>query len=74
MNVTNPLGPVDAEADDLADKNVTSLILEVPIACLTTGKRTPVIGAWTTRAACHAIGSNGLDEWATRCRGSAPRS
>ena len=40
VNVTNPLGPVDAEADDLADKNVTSLILEVPIACLTS-KSTP---------------------------------
>jgi hypothetical protein len=47
VNVTNPLGPVDAERDDLADKNVTSLILEVPIACVA-GKRGPVIGAWTT--------------------------
>lgn len=43
---TNPLGPVNAEADSLADKNVTSLILEVPINCLTAGD--PVIGAWTT--------------------------
>ena len=34
VNVTNPLGPVDAEADDLADKNVTSLVLELPIACV----------------------------------------
>jgi hypothetical protein len=47
VNVTNPLGPPDAEADDLADKNVTSLILELPISCLT-GPRGPVIGAWTT--------------------------
>jgi hypothetical protein len=44
---TNPLGPPDAEADDLADKNVTSLVLEVPIACLTNGTE-PVIGVWTT--------------------------
>jgi hypothetical protein len=44
---TNPLGPVDAEKDDLADKNVTSLILEVPIDCLTNGTE-PVIGGWTT--------------------------
>jgi len=43
----NPLGPVDGEEDDLADKNVTSLILEVPISCLTNGTE-PVIGAWTT--------------------------
>ena len=44
---TNPLGPVNAERDLLADANVTSLILEVPVACLTNGSE-PVIGAWTT--------------------------
>ncbi|MGZ9030359.1 MAG: DUF4331 domain-containing protein [Burkholderiaceae bacterium] len=33
--------------DDLADKNVTTLALEVPIACLTAGSE-PVICAWTT--------------------------
>ena len=43
---TNPLGPVDGEQDVLADKNVTALILELPIAFLTAGD--PVIGAWTT--------------------------
>lgn len=43
----NPLGAVDAEPDDLADKNVTSLILEVPIGCLKI-QGEPVIGAWTT--------------------------
>ena len=43
----NPLGPVDGEADDLADKNVTAFVLEVPIACLTQGKG-DVIGGWTT--------------------------
>ena len=32
VNVTNPLGAENAEADDLADKNVTSFVLEVPIA------------------------------------------
>lgn len=36
-----------ATADNLAKKNVTSLILEVPIACLTENKG-PIIGAWTT--------------------------
>ncbi len=35
------------EKDDLADANVTSLIMEVPISCLTRGAD-PVVGAWTT--------------------------
>lgn len=47
VNYGNPLGPRDAEPDSLADKNVTSLVLEVPIACLVSGAG-PVIGAWTT--------------------------
>ncbi|GGX57818.1 DUF4331 domain-containing protein [Saccharospirillum salsuginis] len=50
---TNPLGARDAETNDLADKNVTSLALEVPIECLTGTAKTetnedPIIGAWTT--------------------------
>jgi len=50
---TNPLGPVNGETDDLADKNVTTLALHVPIACLLNGivgatGTEPVIGAWTT--------------------------
>ncbi|HEX4966483.1 MAG TPA: DUF4331 domain-containing protein [Thermoanaerobaculia bacterium] len=47
VNIANPLGPRDAEPDALADKNVTSFILEVPAACLTRGTN-PVIGGWTT--------------------------
>ncbi|HLE84545.1 MAG TPA: DUF4331 domain-containing protein [Thermoanaerobaculia bacterium] len=47
VNIANPLGPRDAESDDLADKNVTALALEVPIDCLTAGAN-PVIGGWTT--------------------------
>lgn len=43
----NPLGPVDGARDSLADKNVTSLILEVPIALLKNGND-PVIGCWST--------------------------
>ena len=31
---TNPVGPRDGETNDLADKNVTTLALEVPISCL----------------------------------------
>jgi hypothetical protein len=44
---TNPVGPRDGEPNTLSDKNVTSLALEVPIACITNGKD-PVIGGWTT--------------------------
>jgi hypothetical protein len=47
VNVTNPLGAPDAEADDLDDANVTSLILEVPVSCLASGG-SPVIAGWTT--------------------------
>ena len=46
VNIDNPIGARDAESDDLADKNVTSLVLEVPISCLTGDG--PTIGAWTT--------------------------
>ncbi len=46
---TNPLGPENAEIDDLADKNVTSLILEIPKSYLVAaGSLDPVIGGWTT--------------------------
>ena len=37
----------DAGTDDLKDKNVTSLELEVPTSCLVAGGD-PVIGGWTT--------------------------
>jgi Domain of unknown function (DUF4331) len=46
---TNPLGDRNAERNDLADKNVTTLALEVPASCLTAGGQ-PVIGGWTTAA------------------------
>ena len=42
----NPLGPENGEENTLADKNVTTLALEVPISCLVAGD--PIIGAWTT--------------------------
>lgn len=49
---TNPLGGRNAERNDLADKNVTSLALEVPTSCLTgtaaNSNNQKVIGAWTT--------------------------
>lgn len=52
----NPVGPRDGQPNTISDKNVTSLVLEVPISCLTNGKD-PVIGGWTT-----AILHEG-DEW-----------
>ncbi|MEO1595077.1 MAG: DUF4331 domain-containing protein [Pseudomonadota bacterium] len=44
---TDPVGPRDAEANDLDDKNVTALVLELPTSCLSNGSD-PVIGGWTT--------------------------
>jgi hypothetical protein len=42
----NPLAESAAE-DLLADKNVTAMILEVPITCLA-GRNSTIIGGWTT--------------------------
>ncbi|EGF30219.1 hypothetical protein IMCC9480_1873 [Oxalobacteraceae bacterium IMCC9480] len=52
INIKAPATAFDSNAeraghDDLADKNVTSIELEVPTVCLTNGTE-PVIGAWTT--------------------------
>ena len=57
----NPLGPVDGAENVLADKNVTSLAVEVPIACLTSGAD-PVIGAWTT-ASERMSGDDEPEDW-----------
>ena len=48
INYAHPVGEQFANSgrDDIADKNVTSLILEVPTKCLVA--RDPVIGGWTT--------------------------
>ncbi len=51
VNISNPVGDRDVEVDVLRDANVTSLVLEVPIACLTdpaANPAEPVIGSWTT--------------------------
>lgn len=42
----NPLGPRNSRSNTIGDKNVTSMALELPIACVTDGD--PVVGAWTT--------------------------
>ena len=49
INNANPVGEqfANSRLNDLADKNITSLAVEAPIACLTAGND-PVIGAWTT--------------------------
>lgn len=44
---TNPVGPPDGEPNQLFNKNITTLAMEVPISCLTAGNE-PVIGAWTS--------------------------
>ena len=46
MNL-DPLGNPDGKRSDTADKNITSLALEVPTDCLTDGGG-EVIGGWTT--------------------------
>lgn len=49
VNFSNPVGEQFANAGKniIDDVNITSLILEVPISCLTAGSD-PVIGGWTT--------------------------
>lgn len=52
INIKAPATAFDPNAEkaaqnSLADANVTSIELEVPIACITNGSE-PVIGAWTT--------------------------
>ncbi|MES2918498.1 MAG: DUF4331 domain-containing protein [Pseudomonadota bacterium] len=52
VNIAAPATEFDAQAEDkgldaLADKNVTTLALELPISCITNGSES-VIGAWTS--------------------------
>ncbi len=49
VNYANPVGEQYANTtqDSLAAKNVTSIVWELPIACLVKGSE-PVVGAWTT--------------------------
>lgn len=43
----NPVGARNSASNIIGDKNITSLAIEVPTACLTDGVE-PVIGVWTT--------------------------
>jgi hypothetical protein len=63
----NPLGPANGEGDKLADKNVTSLIVEVPISCVTQGSE-PVVGGWTTASMRQARLLNGSPKSGTTAR------
>jgi Domain of unknown function (DUF4331) len=47
VNIKNPLGSVTGGKDDLADKNVTAIELEVAKSCLTAGD-SGIVGSWTT--------------------------
>ena len=46
--VANVLGAQDQGFNDLEGKNITTIALEVPKACLTKDAQTPIIGAWIT--------------------------
>ena len=48
LNISNPVGSPSQATDALAGKDVTSLELEVPAACLTASSTEPIIGGWTT--------------------------
>lgn len=44
---TDPASPHDSKPNNLENKKIMSLAMEVPASCLTQG-RDPVVGAWTT--------------------------
>jgi len=54
----NPLGPPDGARNALASKNVTTLALELPIACVTLPGQ-PIIGGWTTASLRGGSGAPG---------------
>lgn len=54
----NPVGPPNSERNDLYDKNVTTIAIEIPISCLTNGTE-PVIGAWAGAHTMNADGTTG---------------
>jgi len=58
VNYSNPLGPPDAQPDTLADKNVTALVLELPIAFVTRDAGHPVVAGWTAASLRQARVSN----------------
>ena len=59
----NPLGPENGEENTLADKNVTTLALEVPVSCLVASE--PIIGAWTTASTGKGTPASGVSAGTT---------
>jgi hypothetical protein len=76
VNVTNPLGAENAEADDLADKNITSFVVEVPIACLVQSPTQPIIGGWMTASLGVGVTPGGSTPGpdSSPCPGGTPRA
>ncbi|MBA4287136.1 MAG: hypothetical protein C0434_16580 [Xanthomonadaceae bacterium] len=71
----NPLGGRDVKGSATADKNITTLALEVPVACLTASATQPIIGAWTTASLRQARVLNPAPQGPTTSSPStAPRS
>ena len=59
INIANPIGEQFKASgkNDLAAKNVTSIAIEVPIACLRA--LDDVVGAWTTASKVTSVAANG---------------
>ncbi len=69
VNYAHPVGEQynNSAMDDLAAKNVTSIVAEVAAGCLTRGTE-PVIGGWTTSS----LGTTDQEGQDDLCRGVAP--
>jgi len=70
LSVAEVTGPRNALGNDLADKNVTSLALEVPTSCLTAGA--DIIGGWTTASLPQARVLNPMPAKAASQAGKGP--
>lgn len=67
----DPLGAQDQGFNIVADKNVTSLAVEVPISCLTAGSEA-VIGGWTTASVRQTRVHNPRPQGPATNRGGTP--
>jgi hypothetical protein len=65
--------PRNSKGSATADKNVTSLALEVPTSCLTASSGQPIIGAWTTASLRQARVLNPAPQGPTTTTGASPR-
>ncbi|MDP3295862.1 MAG: DUF4331 domain-containing protein [Nevskia sp.] len=66
--------PRDSKGSATADKNITTLALEVPISCLTASTAQPIIGAWTTSSLRQARVLNPAPQGPVTATGASPRS